>query len=459
VLTPAWIFGLLFQFQAPPDGAVSDEPVTDAVVEGDAPVTIAAEAEHSRLVPTKEIERMRIRPIGPNPNIDWKPTSGLRLRSSDGKFELRLRTRVQFRYELQHDNDDGETEQAFMIRRARIQLKGHLFERYFKYYVQIAVSPSDMGWTADGPSFTPIRNWELSFDYLRDLTVTVGQMKVNYNRQRVISSGDQHMPDRSTVTAEFNLDRDIGIKLHSDDLAGLGYLRYALGVFNGEGRDNLRVADLGLLYVGRIEVVPTGDAANVDWGDDEVDWARATRPSLAIGGSYAFHDRATRERGSLGRAPVDGGTTNFHHAQADLMLKVAGLSLTSEFQWRKGIRAFGDATGFDEDGMVIDLPRTPARNGLGYYVQAGYLIPRLPFDIVGRWGQMFGVGDGSATSLPDGDEAGVGIGWYFARHSLKLQADYARLRQDSYDRDTYTFSRESWARSTDQFRLQIQMAF
>lgn len=437
----------------PPDATapVGEPSPTEAVANADDEPTV------SRLVPPKELERMRPRPLGTGGAV-WKPGSGLKIETADDMFALTFRVRVQLRYELQHDHDGDETSNVFSVRRARLQFKGHVFGPHNKYYLQIAISPNDMGWQDGRPSFTPIRNWELSFDYLRDFTVTIGQMKVNYNRQRVISSGDLQLPDRSRVTGEFTLDRDIGLKISSDDIGGIGYLRYALGIFNGEGRDAYRVDDLGMLYVARLEVVPTGDAGE-DWSDDEVDWNRSLRPSFVIAGAYAFHDRAKLDLGSRGDQPLDQGTTDFHQAQADLMFKAAGLSLTGEFQWRKGIREYGEGTVLDDMGMAIPAPRVAARNGLGYFVQAGFLLPRVPLELTTRWGQIIGLGDASQTSLPDSEEVGGGVSWYLARHSLKLQVDYFRLRSDSFEAETMSFAREPWSRSVDQFRVQLQLAF
>jgi len=433
-------------------GQPPSEP--DDEVDASAPIEPPAAADVSPFMPPRELEQMRTRQFG---KASWIPAEGLRVQTDDERFSLTFRLRVQLRYELQHDDETGDIGHLFSVRRARLQFKGNVFGKHNKYYLQIATSPSDVGWTDGRATFTPIRNWEISFDYLRDLTVTIGQMKVPFNRQRVISSGDIALPDRTEVNNEFNLDRDIGVMLSSNDIGGLGYLRYRLGVFNGEGRDAYQF-DRGLLYVARVEVVPSGDAAR-DWDGDEVDWDRQMRPSVSLSGSYAFHDRASRERGSLGGGPLDGGTTNFHHGEADVMVQVAGLTVSSEFHYRKGIRSFGDATVTDDMGALVPAPQTPARSGLGYFVQAGFLVPRIPVGLVARWGQRFGQGDGTQTSLANRDELGAGLNWYIARHSLKLQAAYNRTRADQFDLASASFIRRSWADGLDLFQVQLQLAF
>lgn len=437
---------------APPPGSPARP---SASAEPAAPAKPADEEVDSPLVPPKEAERMRERPIGA---ATWKPMTGVRLKTTDGRFALTLRLRAQLRYELEHDDEANETENVFTVRRARIQMRGHVFGEHNKYYFQIALSPKDMDWTSDGPTFTPIRDWQISFDYLRDLTVTIGQMKKPFNRQRVMTDGNQQLVDRSITSEEFNIDRDVGVKLSSQDIGGLGYLRYSLGVFNGEGRDGYRLANLGFAYVGRLEVLPMGNAAE-KWDYDEVDWKRSLRPSVSLGMSYAYDDRAQHTRGSHGSRFVDGGSVDYHHAEADALLNVAGLSVMSEFEFRQGHRNFGDATIVDDDGAEIPAPRIPSRDGLAYHVQAGFLIPRLPLQIAARWGQIFGLGGPRRTSLPDRDELGAGLSWYIARHSLKIQADYFRERSDLYDPTTVSFQRRGWRDGTDQVRVQVQLAF
>jgi hypothetical protein len=64
--------------------------------------------------------------------------------------------------------------------------------------------------------------------------------------------------------------------------------------------------------------------------------------------------------------------------------------------------------------VAAELPRTPPRDGIGYFVQAGFLIPHLPVELIGHWGQIFGLGDRDATSLANSDQAGAGLSWYIA---------------------------------------------
>lgn len=438
--------------EAPPPGG-SPSPSADA--ESVAPSEPAAQDDESSLAPPNEAERMRERPIGA---ATWKPMTGVQIKSADDRFALTLRLRAQLRYELEHDDEANDTRNVVMVRRARIQMRGHVFGEHNKYYFQIALSPKDMDWTSDGPTFTPIRDWQVSFDYLRDLTITVGQMKKPFNRQRVMTDGNQQLVDRSITSAEFNIDRDVGVKLSSKDLAGLGYLRYAVGVFNGEGRDAYRLADSGFAYVGRLEILPMGNAAE-NWDYDEVDWKRSRRPSVSVGLTYAYDDRAQHDLGSHGDRFADGGTVDYHHAEADAMLKIAGLSVTSEFEFREGHRNFGDATVVDQAGVEMPAPRIPARDGLAYHVQAGFLIPRVPVEIAARWGQIFGLGGPRRTSLPDRDEVGGGLSYYIARHSLKIQADYFRGRSDVYDPEVLAFHGRGWRDGTDEFRVQLQLAF
>src|SRR5690606_33176790 len=162
-------------------------------------------------------------------------------------------------------------------------------------------------------------------------------------------SGDLELVDRALAQAEFNLNRDIGLDVRSEDFLGLGHLRYYAGIFMAAGRDMRLLKTFHMNYLARVEVLPFGGAAD-DWDYCEADFSRKLEPRLSLGAAYSFIDNAETDQGILGVVPLDGGTTDYHNAVADVMFKYAGLSVFSEVFWREGNRNFGSATVTDAAG-------------------------------------------------------------------------------------------------------------
>lgn len=420
-----------------------------------------SEEEANPLVPSWQPDALGKHPID-NEKNSYKPGSGMHLESEDGDFALTTRLRAQMRQEILSETSGGDSElsQVFQIRRARLQFKGHAFNEHNKMKVELAFSPRDLGVENGQMSNTPLLTWYFEFDYLRDLTVRMGQYKIPYSRQRVISSGDLQLVDRSLANDEFNEDRDIGLDLRSKDLFGLGgYLRYYAGVYMGEGRDfgdRNATADFKLHYLGRVEVLPMGDFEDYE----EADIERNLTPKLSLGGAYSFHHDAQRDRGVLGNRPDDGGVTNYHSFNVDYAFKWYGFSSTGELHWRKGARAPGDAVIPDpsDPTVLVPAPVNAARNGYGLHVQAGYLFPQTAFEIAARYSGVRGVGtrdpgdlsgdtDGF-TSLGREDSVGGGLSYYFGSHSWKLQTDFFHSWRDG-----------DHGESEDLFRLQLQLAY
>lgn len=370
------------------------------------------------------------------------PGKGLVLTSRDRRFSLATRLRAQVLYELERDRETEALGHSLQLRRARLQFGGHVFGEHNRFKTELALSPRDMGHDGTSPRFTPILDWYFDFTHLRDLSVRVGQYKIPYSRQRVISSGDLELVDRTLANAEFNLDRDVGLDLRSTDFLGLGRLRYYAGIYLGEGRDPFQTTNFEMMYLGRVELLPFGDFEDYE----EADFERSVRPRLSLGAAYAYVDGGIGEQGNRGDAPSDGGTTDVHNATADLMLKIAGLSLFADVYYRQGQRRFGDATMVDDVGNEVLAPRAPPRNGLGWSATLGYLIPRIPLQIAARYSQVGPLHRASALSRRE--ELGGGLSYYFAGHPLKLQLD--------------VFGRfdEGDLRNADQaVRLQLQAAF
>ncbi len=376
--------------------------------------------------------------------VAFVPGDGLTFKSEDESFAMAIRLRIQFRDELTSEDVDGvETlTNAFGIRRARLQFKGNIFSKYVKYKAEFALSPRDLSLQGGSTRYTPLLSWYTDFTYLRDLSLRVGQYKLLYSRQRVVSSGDQEFVDRNIAQNEFNLDRDIGGHLYSKNLLGLDLFRYYLGLSIGEGRDvyeaeSVSSGQVSHQFLGRVEVLPFGDFEDYS----EVDFERLDKFRLSFGAAYAYLKNGARTRGYQGSNFADDGTVNYHNATADLMIKWAGMTVFSDFFYREGERTEPIASG-DEDG---NLPR----NGWGGSIQVGYLIPTIPLGVGLRYGGVSAAGfDTNETALSDSQEVGATAGWYMAGHDLKLQADYFHTWGDDFSTN-----------AIDEGRIQLQVAY
>lgn len=416
--------------QAHPEGAVvvhhhhhhhhppEPDPQDDDPDEG-----VDPEPETSNpLLPPGEEERMGAHDVEPT-GIRFVPGKGLEVNSADGMFRLRTRVRIQFRWTAEGE-DDSDWAHQFRLRRARVVFNGHAFSEDIGYKFEIAVSPNDVGIRdnysddplARRPTRSPLLDFYVDFKHLRDLQVRIGQYKIPSNRQRVISSGNLQIVDRALLNSEFTLDRDVGFDLRSRDFLGLDMFRYYLGIYIARGRDSQGFDDFGMMYLARVEFLPLGLFSDYS----EVDFDRGD-PRLSIGFGWAHIDRARGNRGIRGSAPADGGTTDTQHIFADFLFKAYGFSAMAEVAWRQGDRNPGDLV----DEMGAPIPVEAPRDGAGFHIQAGYLLPRLPIEIAGRYGLIRGLGDGS--SLGDSNELIGAISYYPGRHPYKVQIDYTRL--------------------------------
>jgi hypothetical protein len=369
----------------------------------------------------------------------FTPGKGIGLTSKDGRFALNLSLRTGFQYTAKHVREGGPSFQhALELRRLRAVFWGHVFGEHNKYFFQLALAPRELQ-LRDGTLHShPAWDVYMTFDHLRDLTLRIGLYRPQYSRERLIQDINPLLVDRSLANGEFNLDRDIGFDLRSEDFLGLGRLRYYAGVFMGEGRNAEGFSDSGLLYTGRVDVLPLGLFDDYD----SADLARGKRFRMSLGAAYAYIDRAHNDKGVLGERPADGGTTDMHNATADAVIKFGGLYLEGGYLWRHGKRRRGTAV----DDAGVPIPTAAARNGEGWFAQAGFLIPYTVLEPTFRVSQVIGLGPG--TALDDGGELGGGLNYYFAGHNLKLQADYFRIWQA---RDI--------AQGYDQVRVQLQVAF
>lgn len=413
--------------------AAQDHPVVDAAHEPVDPAveaTIADKAESveddgSSLVPERELSDYGSAPVDAGSGV-FKPGKGLQWSSVDGRHSLALGFRAMFLYEIEHDptaeDPDPSLTQQVMIRRARITAGGTMWGEHNKYKIELAISPRDESVSGEGfLRQTPLLTWENTFTQIRDANLRVGQYKVPFSRERVISSSKLSMVDRSGANSAFNLDRDIGLDIGSKDLGGLGLFQYNVGVYAGEGRGRFEPNNLGMMYLARVNVTPFGLFDDFEAQDFE-----RTGLRLSVGVAYAYVDSP-----AAGKDITDGEATySYHNITADALVKVRGFSTETAFFFR--------------DGADTDQPL--AEVGTGFYVQPQVLIPHTPVGVAARYGKNT---PGEKSILSERTEVGGGVSYYLggARNKMKFQADYLR-----------TWGEEP-AEGEDQGRVQLQCMF
>ncbi|MCB9584043.1 MAG: hypothetical protein H6718_01525 [Polyangiaceae bacterium] len=396
-------------------------------------------AQSSDLQPESEKAALEPRPVE---GVEFKPGKGLSASSTDGDFSIHIGIRNQFRATIEKEHpEQGDAPDAtlgFQIRRSRVSIKGNVFDKKTKYELQLGLASKDVSAGAAGPTTSPLLDAVVKFEQLRDLSLRVGQYKAPYLREQIMSDGKLELVDRSLLNSRFTVDRDIGLDFYSNELFGLEQLHYNLGVFTGEGRNSFQQQSFGLMYLARVEVLPLGDFDGLSEGDFE-----RSAPKVSIGAAYGYHSRAQFSGGTRGGAFADGGTASYKLATGDLMFKAMGLTLIGAVAWRDGTRAQGTA----QDATGNPIAEEPASNGWGFFAQAGYLIPTTGLDVAARYSQVRGTGGDDAT-LADENEAGFGVGYFFAQHLLKLQADAFRIWEKS----------AGFSHGTDEVRLQLQVS-
>lgn len=360
------------------------------------------------------------------PVVDAGFGRGVTIRTADDQMSLNIRGRVQVRNTMADTEEDGQIGTSeFLIRRMRLLFQGNAMGPRLTYYFQFSFANLDN----ESDLRLPLRDAYVTWAPARDFNLRMGQMKVPFARQRVVSSSALQMVDRSVVTSELNLDRDVGVQLFSRDLFGRGgRLGYAVGLFGGDGRNRLG-RDFGYLYTARIEAWPFGQFDDIV----EADIARSPKPRLAIAATTGYNQRTNRARSTLADT-FPAGDVNYRHAAADMIFKKSGFSVISELMYRRADRELTNST-----GAVV------SRSGWGAYVQAGQMVTSR-VEVNGRVGHLTPYA-GTARTFEEIEEAGVGLSYYPRAHNLKVQGDYFQLRTGQP------------ARLSHQVRVQLQLYF
>ena len=341
--------------------------------------------------------------------------------AKDSSFSVKFAPRIQARFigtTNYIDNQYNTPEYNFLIRRARLKFDGFAFSPKLKYKIELGLSNRDISGGNEFTRNTPryILDAVIMWNFFENFELWAGQTKLPGNVERVISSANLQLVDRSLLNSRFNIDRDMGVQLrHKTYLSSRFFIREKLSISQGEGRNVTEGNQGGLQYTGRLELLPFGEfTSNGDYVQSDL--KREKIPKLMLGFTYNFNNDGVRERNNLGsyiyRSDGSLYQTDMTTIFADLMFKYQGFSLMSEYAERSA-----------ENPIAIDLDGLPTGDvvleGDAFNIQAGYLF-KNNYEIVGRFTN---VNYAPSANRQNQEEYTLGLNKFVVGHKLKVQSD------------------------------------
>jgi len=357
--------------------------------------------------------------------------------AKDSSFSVKFAPRFQVRSMSSWDhngNQYGSPDHNFIVRRARLKFDGFAYSPKLKYKLELGLSNRDISGANDFNRNTPryILDAVIMWNFSGNWELWAGQTKLPGNVERVVSSANLQLVDRSLLNSRFNIDRDLGIQLrHKTNLGGDFLMREKFAISQGEGRNVTEGNEGGLQYTARLEFLPFGTFKSK--GDySQSDLKREAKPKLMLGFTYNYNQDAARERGFAGDYMIrtDGSiyetdqTTIF----ADAMFKYNGFSFMGEYAKRTADNEI--ATELDGLTPTGDIVLT----GNALNLQAAYLF-KSNYEIVGRFTTL--EYEDITTALPTRQYT-LGFNKFVVGHKLKVQSDISYTTLDGND-DNITF--------------------
>jgi phosphate-selective porin OprO/OprP len=347
--------------------------------------------------------------------------------AADSSYSMKLAARMQSLYIADWDVNDADgihnVGSQFLVRRARLKFGGFVFSPKVKYKLELGLSNKDLGKVDDRNNNAPkmILDAVVKWNFYKNFTLWAGQTKLPGNRERVVSSANLQLVDRSLLNKRFNIDRDMGIQLRHHFTIGKNFIvQESLAVSQGEGRNVVQDNLGGYQWTSRIEVLPFGKFKGAYAGGA---LKREETPKLAIGATYDYNNAVKNKSNQGSYMLIDDGEayfqTNVNSIFVDAMFKYQGFSFMAEFANRDSknpIAMNSDGTE-SESGDVVQV-------GNGLNLMSGYLFNN-DFEITGRYTSI--ALDKAITGKDLETQYTLGLSKYFKGHKLKVQTDVSYL--------------------------------
>ncbi len=346
--------------------------------------------------------------------------------AKDSSFSVKFAPRVQSRYQSEWSYDGEDYDPAdinFSVRRARLKFGGFAFSPKLKYKIELGLSNRDISGANIYNRNTPryILDAVVMWNFHENFELWAGQTKLPGNIERVVSSANLQLIDRSLLNSKFNIDRDIGIQLrHKLRLGGNWIIKEKFSISQGEGRNITEGNIGGLQYTSRLELLPFGEFSSK--GDySQGDLKREKSIKAMFGFTYDINENAVKSRSNMGSYLIQssGGLfeTDITTIFLDGVIKYNGFALTGEYANRDA----DQIEALEEDGRT----KTGAVVGAGSAsnIQGSYLF-KNNFEITARYTN---INFKKITRLSDLNQITFGVSKYVVGHSLKIQADISLL--------------------------------
>ena len=346
--------------------------------------------------------------------------------AKDSSFSVKFAPRIQSRYQSKWSYDGEDYDPAdinFSVRRARLKFGGFAFSPKLKYKIELGLSNRDISGANVYNRNTPryILDAVVMWNFYENFELWAGQTKLPGNIERVVSSANLQLIDRSLLNSKFNIDRDIGIQLrHKLRLGGNWIIKEKFSISQGEGRNITEGNIGGLQYTSRLELLPFGEFSSK--GDySQGDLKREKSIKAMFGFTYDINENAVKSRSNMGSYLIQssGGLfeTDITTIFLDGVIKYNGFALTGEYANRDA----DQIEALEEDGRT----KTGAVVGAGSAsnIQGSYLF-KNNFEITARYTN---INFKEITRLSDLKQITFGVSKYVVGHSLKIQADISLL--------------------------------
>lgn len=359
------------------------------------------------------------------------PTFGkgiLNLVGKDSTWSMNVSGRMQFLGIGQwSENNEGNLSSVgsnFLIRRGRLKFKGFAYSPKLKYKIELGLSNRDISgasdFTHDAPRY--ILDAFVMWNFYENFELWIGQTKLPGNIERIVSSANMQLVDRSLLNNRFTIDRDMGAQLrHKIYLFDKFLIREAFALSQGEGR-NVSKGNLGgYQYTTSLEFLPFGAfTGNTEYVGSDL--KRERSPKLLLGVSYDANKNAVKTRSNQGDYMFT--DTGFHKTDINTLFvnavfKYNGFSFLGEYADRKA----DNAIAVNEDGTATgDVVQV----GKGLNLMFGYVF-KNNWELTGRYTSV--ELDKQITNENKEDQYTFGVSKYLVGHKLKVQTDATYLTE------------------------------